>query len=310
MSLVRPHSSGIRSWRSRRHEQILPFPRAENNASDDFTLTRDAIDVYRILNEHRLECEQSGDYVAARLTRQRLNRMRDSQAEKKRQGMETRHATERERLLSDQADELKAFHAKWEQKELPDLDATTSKLEADLRERQEVEFMQFQSQLSAQVFKPKNSSKVLNMQKCLHMLGVQGAYQNAKKMQNRIAKLIDEETDKSKDRLKQKYERVCEIFKSQQKKDFDALKMKVDNTRLKKKKERDRETEFLEKKHRKELTTLDCVQGIQRAKANLGTKSRLLHSERLPILRSTSPRENMANLTARAYSSTSRCLWE
>lgn len=291
MTLV---STAKSSWRRtnstfRKEQMILPFARGGNDAIDDFSLTRDAIDVYRILNDHRLECEQSGDYVAARVTRQRLNRMRDSQAEKKRQGMEFRHTTEREMLLSDQADELKAFHKLWEEKENPDLDATANKLEADLRERQEVEFMQFQSQLSAQVFKPKNSAKVLNLKRCLQMLGVQGAYQNAKKLQNRIAKLVEQETDKSKEGLKNKYERVCEIFKSQQKKEFCALTMKIQNVRHRKKAEQERQRELLEKRHRKDLAILDSAHGIERAKANMGSTPTPT-SRGLPSLPASTPR--------------------
>jgi len=247
-------------------EVIFPFSRGQTD-NYDFGLSRDAFDVYRILNDHRKECEQSGDYDAARLTRLRLNRMRGSQMQKKQDSMQNRHSTAREQLLHEQSEEMKNYLKLTEEKENPTIEATVQRLEEDLKERQEVEFIQFLSQLSAQVYKPKFSPEVLNLKRRMQMLGVQGNYNQAKKVQARINKLIAEEETKNKEKIKEKYERVCNIFRMKQKKEYDALMLKIESVRIQKKKRQEKQKELYEKKHRKGINNLDGQQGIEKSKA-------------------------------------------
>lgn len=252
-------------------EVVKPFARsmlAEKNAST-LDRTSDAFDVYRILNEHRKECEISGDYDAARLTRERLNCMRESQYHKHKSSMEQRHDNAIEYMREEQKNEFLDVTNKWKEGEMPSHEAGRLRMIEDLRERQQVELTQFKSQLSSQVVKPKYSPEILNLKRRMQVVGVQGQYDAAQTIQKKINKLVAEQEEKHKVMITERYDRLCAQFIAKQKKEFDALTLKRDSERNSKLSAQQQELALLARRQKKELHTLMATQVHEKAKSKL-----------------------------------------
>merc|ERR1712096_280660 len=129
--------------------------------------------------------------------------------------------------------------------------------------------MGLKAQLSSGLVKPKHTPDILNLQRRMYVLGVQGRYVAAKKLQKQVQHLINENERKLKENIANKYKARCEAFKAKQKKELAALLQKLDSLEGKKKVELDFEFSVLEKRQRKEMDDLIAKQSLEKAKYKL-----------------------------------------
>lgn len=233
----------------------------------------EASDLQRILENHRRECERSGDFESARITRERLGKLRLAQVKKQKKDLLARHAADTEALQQELDRGMQEFLDIWRTEKVPELESCVSELLSEMRERQTIELRQFQTRLNAEPFKPKFSPAVLDMQRRMECLGEQEMYEDAKKLKAQIKKQQEmEQLRTHAGRLKAIEAREA-AFRAKLEKEMGALMDKIRTLRMEKARQQEREFRELSKQHASTMAFLEAQHAIERSRLSQEVKA-------------------------------------
>lgn len=227
----------------------------------------------RILENHRRECERTGDFESARITRERLGKLRLAQVKKQKKELTARHFAEREALQQELDGGMQEFLDGWRTEKIPELDSIVEELLRGMKERAEIELRQFQTGLKAKPFLPKFSPKVLDMQRRMECLGSQEMYQEAKKLKLKIQQQQEEELLKTHAQRLQGIEAREATFKKKQAKEMNALHERIRVLRMEKARQQEREFQELKKQHASTMAFLEQKHAIERSRLQADVRS-------------------------------------
>lgn len=233
------------------------------------------LDVVKILENHRRECEKSGDYKSAEVARQRMETLREVYEAKQTAMLGHKQDSAIDMLKEEGDEKRKELERRWAEEEFPALDRQIEKMRADLAERQAVDAYRFQARKGNELYKPKKSASVISDKRRLDAMGAQGDYAAAKELKFSIeAREKKEEAKVHRDmirswRLREKR------FNETQEQERDVLEAKI--LALRKKKEQQKEMESADM-HAKQQAALSRVQlqhlNLLRKSTGIATKTK------------------------------------
>merc|ERR1719201_1496778 len=105
-------------------------------------------DFMYVLDRHRIECEESGKYEEAELTRSRLEQLQQHEENRRRAELRSDQLAERLGVEEAHMKELQEFNDQWDTK-MGDFEAHAEKLQAMLAERHQQELEAYAEKLQA-----------------------------------------------------------------------------------------------------------------------------------------------------------------
>jgi hypothetical protein len=226
--------------------------------ADDLLVDQETrLDVAKILENHRRECEKSGDYKSAEVARQRLDTLREVYEAKQTAILGHKQDSAIDMLKEEGDQRRKEFERRWAEEEFPALDRQVEKMRADLAERQAVDAYRFQAKKETEQYKPMKTASVISDKRRLDAMGAQGDYAAAKTLKFSIdARVKAQEAKVHRDMIKSWRLREKRFFETQDQ-ERDVLEAKI--TALRKKKEQQKERESADM-HAKQQAALARVQ--------------------------------------------------
>jgi len=220
-----------------------PSPRTTKNNSDAEEVSLGLVsnvEVFRLFNLHKRECEDVGDYGAAKITQNRLLRMRNQELVRQSDYLKSKHAQEMAILLDAQYEEKAEFLRVWREVHLKNFFGKLKKLEEQLAEKHRIEKEILQARLKGNNSNSgddidnvdstngglggvKFGAEVLNLESRLKRVVQQGAYPQAEALSKRIAVLKEEQRKKHAEKVQARIEAQEELVRKRQKKELDSL---------------------------------------------------------------------------------------
>lgn len=225
----------------------------------------EVFDLPKILETHVWECQQSGDYETAKLAREKLGQLRLRHVDWRRVELAKKHESERMELAEKQEQQFQEFFTHWQDEEVPELEESIRKLEEELRERQQVELYEFKTKLSAEMYKPKFSPKVLDLERRLALIGHAEMYNEASKLQKKIAAMKKIELEKAHSEQQHILEAREQRFLEKQANEASALQSKTGKLRSEKAQLQQREYHALSKRHQSQAALLEAQHRAERS---------------------------------------------
>ena len=119
------------------------------------------------MEEHQLDCEQSGNFIEAELARQRVIQLKKIKEKKDYKNARIRQTKEKDELLSKQRDELKEFNKKMDY-QYAELMSKFDQMKKDLEIKHEGELQDFIENFENNYpTEPKISNELANAKKRL-----------------------------------------------------------------------------------------------------------------------------------------------
>ena len=119
------------------------------------------------MEEHQLDCEQSGNFIEAELARQRVIQLKKIKEKKDYKNARIRQTKEKDELLSKQRDELKEFNKKMDY-QYAELMSKFDQMKKDLEIKHEGELQEFIENFENNYpTEPKISNELANARKQL-----------------------------------------------------------------------------------------------------------------------------------------------
>ncbi len=119
------------------------------------------------MEEHQLDCEQSGNFIEAELARQRVIQLKKIKEKKDYKNARIRQTKEKDELLSKQRDELKEFNKKMDY-QYAELMSKFDQMKKDLEIKHEGELQDFIENFENNYpTEPKISNELANARKQL-----------------------------------------------------------------------------------------------------------------------------------------------
>ena len=119
------------------------------------------------MEEHQLDCEQSGNFIEAELARQRVIQLKKIKEKKDYKNARIRQTKEKDELLSKQRDELKEFNKKMDY-QYAELMSEFGQMKKDLEIKHEGELQDFIENFENNYpTEPKISNELANARKQL-----------------------------------------------------------------------------------------------------------------------------------------------
>lgn len=119
------------------------------------------------MEEHQLDCEQSGNFIEAELARQRVIQLKKIKEKKDYKNARIRQTKEKDELLSKQRDELKEFNKKMDY-QYAELMSKFDQMKKDLEIKHEGELQDFIENFENNYpTEPKISNELANAKKQL-----------------------------------------------------------------------------------------------------------------------------------------------
>ena len=119
------------------------------------------------MEEHQLDCEQSGNFIEAELARQRVIQLKKIKEKKDYKNARMRQTKEKDELLSKQRDELKEFNKKMDY-QYAELMSKFDQMKKDLEIKHEGELQDFIENFENNYpTEPKISNELANARKQL-----------------------------------------------------------------------------------------------------------------------------------------------
>lgn len=119
------------------------------------------------MEEHQLDCEQSGNFIEAELARQRVIQLKKIKEKKDYKNARIRQTKEKDELLSKQRDELKEFNKKMDY-QYAELMSKFDQMKKDLEMKHEGELQDFIENFENNYpTEPKISNELANARKQL-----------------------------------------------------------------------------------------------------------------------------------------------
>lgn len=215
------------------------------------------LDVAKILENHRRECEKSGDYKSAEVARKRLEKLKGLYEAKQNVILGHKQDSAIDDLKEEGDRRRKEFERRWAEEEFPALNRHIEKLRADLAERQAVDLYRFQSRKTTEQYKPKKSPSIVNDKQRLNAMGAQGNYAAAKTLQQSIEAREKAEEEKVHRDMVKSWRLREKRFSQKQEQERVVLEAKIRSVFEAKEKQKDRESEDL---HAKQQASLARVQ--------------------------------------------------
>jgi hypothetical protein len=226
---------------------------------------KDVFDLPKILETHVYECQQNGDYETAKLAREKLGQLRLKHVDWKRAELGKKHEAETQETLENQEHEFQQFFLRWQEEEVPDLEESIRRLEEELRERQQVELYEFKTKLSAEMYKPKFSPKVLDLERRLALIGHAEMYSEASKLQKKIAAMKKVELERAHEEQQRLLEGREQRFLQKQANEAASLTSKTAKLRMEKAEQQKREYKALSKRHQSQAALLEAQHRAERS---------------------------------------------
>lgn len=220
------------------------------------------VDLFRLFNNHKRECEDAGDYETARVTQWRLINMRNVELERQQKGLHAKHEQEAEELSEIQFQEKAAFLRLWREEHLPSLFSKLEQLEVQLEEKQQIETSLIIS--SRQGAAPKFSSEVLNLEKRLKHVVQLGRYSQANEITQKINQLKKDQTGKFQTNMSSRSRQQERLVEEKQERERKNLSDRFRSIKLETAREEEKAYEALKKSHQRAVLSLMDRQALEK----------------------------------------------
>lgn len=198
-------------------------PDEQQSPPDSSATLQDIAKLIRLLEEHRLKCQEEGNYVEADLCARKLDILRRKEESRRKDALKIRQRTEKSRLEDANSNMVCQFNVMWG-KEVEQFEAQSQELESSMRERHALEFREFQRALESEPKKhPKFSRELLNLRKIQETLAKQKEYTEAHKVKVRADAMEDWELKKLEHDDQTHVDKRLQQFRHQQAQEYAAL---------------------------------------------------------------------------------------
>eukprot|EP00744_Colponema_vietnamica_P006607 GILI01009576.1.p1 GENE.GILI01009576.1~~GILI01009576.1.p1 ORF type:complete len:288 (+),score=69.23 GILI01009576.1:111-974(+) len=236
-------------------EEILP---PQDVAIQDFLV---------LLEEHKRNCERTGLFAEAELAKIRMQQLREHEEQRQKDELRQRQELERSELERAHEQECQFFDHLWDSKIMPEFEMQAAQAMAELRGRHEKELEQFYGNLDVEFpVRVKYSKAALELKSKMNALASQGAYAEAERIKKQIERQQHGEVSKFDENRRQKIAIKESKILEQQRKQIEALQVRINAARDSKKKQRLVDFEKLLKRYQNIRNDLDSQQNLERTK--------------------------------------------
>merc|ERR1712216_1101122 len=224
-------------------------------------------DFLRILEEHRIECENEGKYVQAEIAKKRLDELRDHEENRQREAMRSRQITERLGVEEAHMMEFQQFNAIWDKK-MDEFEMNAKQLVDNMRKKHANELFRFKDKLQKNLpYRPKFSKELLNSRKIQETLAKMKNYAEAHKIKLKADRLEEIELEKLRAQHAHRLAAQEMQFAQRQQAELQALEKRVDTARQEHKIQRQQDLERILQRYQNVKSELEAQQNIERIRS-------------------------------------------
>merc|ERR1712188_348521 len=224
-------------------------------------------DFLRILEEHRIECENEGKYVQAEIAKKRLDELRDREENRQREAMKSRQITELLGVEEAHMMEFQQFNAIWDKK-MEEFEMNAKELIDNMRKKHANELFRFKDKLQKNMpYRPKFSKELLNSRKIQETLAKMKQYAEAHKIKLKADRLEEIELEKLRQQHAHKLAAQEMQFAQRQQLELQALEKRVDTARQEHKIQRQHDLERILQRYQNVKSELEAQQNIERIRS-------------------------------------------
>merc|ERR1711990_1221831 len=224
-------------------------------------------DFLRILEDHRIECENEGKYVQAEIAKKRLDELRDHEENRQREAMKSRQITELLGVEEAHMMEFQQFNAIWDKK-MEEFGMNAKQLVDNMRKKHASELFRFKDKLQKSMpYRPKFSKELLNSRKIQETLAKMKQYAEAHKVKLKADRLEEVELEKLRADHARKLAAQEMQFVQRQQAELGALEKRVETARNEHKIQRQQDLERLLQRYQNVKSELDAQQNIEKIRS-------------------------------------------
>merc|ERR1712216_887017 len=224
-------------------------------------------DFLRILEEHRIECENEGKYVQAEIAKKRLDELRDHEENRQREAMRSRQITERLGVEEAHMMEFQQFNAIWDKK-MDEFEMNAKQLVDNMRKKHANELFRFKDKLQKNLpYRPKFSKELLNSRKIQETLAKMKNYAEAHKVKLKADHLEQAELEKLRSQHAHKLAAQEMQFAQRQEAELQALEKRIETARQEHEIQRQQDLERLLQRYQNVKSELEAQQNIERIRS-------------------------------------------
>jgi len=224
-------------------------------------------DFLRILEEHRIECENEGKYVQAEIAKKRLDELRDHEENRQREAMKSRQITELLGVEEAHMMEFQQFNAIWDKK-MEEFEMNAKELIDNMRKKHANELFRFKDKLQKNMpYRPKFSKELLNSRKIQETLAKMKQYSEAHKIKLKADRLEEVEMEKLRAQHAHRLAAQEMQFAQRQQAELQALEKRVDTARQEHKIQRQQDLERILQRYQNVKSELAAQQSIEKTRS-------------------------------------------
>merc|ERR1711990_952604 len=240
-------------------------------------------DFLRILEEHRIECENEGKYVQAEIAKKRLDELRDHEENRQREAMKSRQITELLGVEEAHMMEFQQFNAIWDKK-MEEFEMNAKELIDNMRKKHANELFRFKEKLQkSQPYRPKFSKELLNTRKIQETLAKMKQYAEAHEIKTKADRLEQAELEKLRSQHAHKLAAQEMQFAQRQEAELSTLMKRIDTAEQEHKIQRQQDLERLLQRYQNVKGELEAQQNLERCRYDKYTgKTAMFSSDSRP----------------------------
>ncbi|EGR33479.1 hypothetical protein IMG5_051570, partial [Ichthyophthirius multifiliis] len=216
-----------------------------------------------VIFEHQINCEKQGKYIEAEQARNKVKQLKLDLEKRRKEEIKNKHINEKLGIEKAHLEEFNQFNAFWDQK-MNEFNEEASKIEQELIQRQQQEYIQVQEELQKVVpYKPKQSAEALNLMKIEENLAKQKNYVEAHQVQEKRNYLEKQENQQWLQVRDQKIKNQLNQLKNKQQNELNALKQRIIAGQDEQRKNRSIELERLLQKYQNVKKELEIQQQME-----------------------------------------------
>merc|ERR1711990_982332 len=224
-------------------------------------------DFLRILEDHRIECENEGKYVQAEIAKKRLDELRDHEENRQREAMRSRQITELLGVEEAHMMEFQQFNAIWDKK-MDEFEMNAKQLVDNMRKKHANELFRFKDKLQKNLpYRPKFSKELLNSRKIQETLAKMKNYAEAHKVKLKADHLEQAELEKLRSQHAHKLAAQEMQFAQRQEAELQALEKRIETARQEHKIQRQQDLERLLQRYQNVKSELEAQQNIEKIRS-------------------------------------------
>eukprot|EP01039_Chlorochromonas_danica_P007676 gene7676-8483_t len=237
------------------------------------------LEFLRILEEYRIQCEESGNYLEASRAHKQLQVLRKQEERRQQKVIQARHISERQDVQLAHNMQFQEFNRAWD-KYLEEYDQMAQVYIQQMTERHAIVLLEFQKRLRAELASkpPKWSKELLDQRRKQHI--------NARNKNYVMAQKLKQLSDRNEEKEKREMEQMQAVafarreakFRQQQQVELQALLKRIECRRKEHIKQRELDTKRLLQRNRNVQAVLENKQAAEQQKLFAAIKKNLYSS--------------------------------